>query len=46
MISGFAKPEDQRRAVEAGLHFVRKPVTFAQFEATMAAVAEHAASAR
>ena len=46
MISGFAAPDDQRRAVEAGLRFVRKPVTFAQFEATMAEVAEHAGAGR
>jgi CheY-like chemotaxis protein len=46
MISGFARPEDERRAVEAGLRFVRKPITFAQFAATMAAVAEHAETAR
>jgi hypothetical protein len=42
MISGFAKPDDERRAVEAGLRFVRKPVTFAQFEASMAEVVEYA----
>ena len=46
MISGFAKPDDERRAVEAGLRFVRKPITFAQFEATMAEVVEHAQTAR
>jgi CheY-like chemotaxis protein len=42
MISGCAAPDDQRRAVEAGLRFVCKPVTFAQFEALMAEVVEHA----
>jgi DNA-binding response OmpR family regulator len=46
MISGCAGPDDQRRAVEAGLHFVCKPVTFAQFEALMAEVVEHAETAR
>jgi two-component system capsular synthesis sensor histidine kinase RcsC len=40
MISGFAKPDDEREAVAAGLRVVRKPLTFAQFEATMAAVVE------
>ena len=46
MISGCASPDDQRRAVEAGLHFVCKPVSFAQFEAMMAEVVEHAGAAR
>jgi CheY-like chemotaxis protein len=46
MISAFAGPDDERRAVEAGLRFVRKPLTFAQFEATMAEVVEHAGAAR
>ena len=46
MISAFAGPDDERRAVEAGLHFVRKPLTFAQFEATMAEVVERAGAAR
>jgi CheY-like chemotaxis protein len=46
MISGFAEPHDQRRAVQAGLRFVRKPVSFAQFEAGMAEIVEHAGAAR
>ena len=46
MISAFAEPEDERRAVEAGLRFVRKPITFAQFEATMTEVVGHARAAR
>ena len=46
MISGCASPDDQRRAVEAGLHFVCKPVSFAQFETMMAEVVEHAGAAR
>ena len=46
MISGFAEPEDQRRAVQAGLRFLRKPVSFAQFEAAMAEVVEHAGAPR
>ena len=45
MISGYATPDDQRRAVQAGLRFVRKPFTFAQFEATMAAVVQQAGAA-
>jgi CheY-like chemotaxis protein len=44
MISGYAEPNDQQRAVQAGLRFVRKPITFAQFEAMMAEVVEHAAA--
>jgi CheY-like chemotaxis protein len=40
MISGYTGPEDQRRAVQAGMRFVRKPFTFAQFEATMAEVVQ------
>ena len=46
MISAFAGADDERRAVEAGLRFVRKPVTFAQFKATMAEVVEHAGAGR
>ena len=46
MISAFAGADDERRAVEAGLRFVRKPVTFAQFEAAMAEVVEHAGAGR
>jgi len=46
MISGFATPDDERRAGEAGLRFVCKPITFAQFKATMAEVVEHASGAR
>ena len=46
MISGHAEPEDQRQAVAAGLRFVRKPVSFAQFEVTMAEVVEHAGAPR
>ena len=46
MISGFAKPDDERQAAQAGLRFVRKPVTFAQFEATLAEVVAHAGQAR
>ena len=46
MISGCAEPDDERRAVEAGLRFLCKPVTFAQFEAMMAEVVGHAEAAR
>ena len=40
LISGYAELDDQRRAIQAGLRFVFKPITFAQFEATMAEIVE------
>ena len=43
LISGYAELDDPRRAIQAGLRFVFKPITFAQFEATMAEIVEHAA---
>jgi CheY-like chemotaxis protein len=46
MISGYALPEDRRRAAQAGVLFMAKPVTFAQFEATMAEVEQRAVLAR
>jgi CheY-like chemotaxis protein len=46
MISGHAEPAVQRRAVQAGLHFLRKPVSLAQFETAIAEVLEPAAAAR
>ena len=46
MLSGHAEPDDQQRAVQAGLRFLRKPVSFTQFEAAMAEVVEHAGAAR
>jgi CheY-like chemotaxis protein len=46
MISGSAEPQDERCAAQAGLRFLRKPVAFAQFKATLAEVAEHAGAAR
>src|SRR6185369_12180262 len=46
MISGCASPDDQRRAGEAELRFVCKPVSFAQFETMMAEVVEHAGATR
>ena len=46
MISGHAEPDVQRRAVQAGLRFLRKPVSLAQFEAAIAEALEPAAAAR
>jgi CheY-like chemotaxis protein len=46
MISGSAEPHDERRAARAGLRFLRKPVAFAQFKATLDEVAELAGAAR
>jgi CheY-like chemotaxis protein len=45
MVSGHTAPADDQRAVEAGLRFVRKPITLAQFEAMMAEVVQHAGAA-
>jgi two-component system capsular synthesis sensor histidine kinase RcsC len=42
MISGHAEADDERRASQAGVLFIRKPVTFAQFKATVAELAQHA----
>ena len=39
-------PSGSRRAVRAGLRFLRKPVSFPQFEAAMAELVEHAGAAR
>jgi two-component system, NarL family, capsular synthesis sensor histidine kinase RcsC len=36
LISGSAEAPDERRAAEAGLRFLRKPVAFAEFKATVA----------
>ena len=38
LISGSAEQPDERRAAQAGLRFLRKPVPFAQFKATLAEV--------
>ena len=46
MLSGHTTPADERRALEAGLRFVSKPISFAQFETTMAEVVEHAGAPR
>jgi CheY-like chemotaxis protein len=46
LISGSAEEPDERRAARAGLRFLRKPVSFAQFTAMLAAVVEHARAAQ
>ena len=48
LVSGSADSQDERRAGQAGLHFLRKPVTFAQFKAALAdaEVMEPAGAAR
>ena len=46
LISGSAQEADVRRAAEAGLRFLRKPVSFAQFKATLAEVVEPAGAGR
>ena len=38
LISGSAEQPDETRAVEAGLRFLRKPVSFAQFKAMLEAL--------
>ena len=38
LISGSAEEPDERRAAEAGLRFLRKPVSFAQFKAMLEAL--------
>jgi CheY-like chemotaxis protein len=45
LISGSAEQPDEQRAALAGLRFLRKPVSFAQFKATVAAAAESAGPA-
>ena len=46
MISGHAEQDHQRRAAEAGVLFMRKPLSFAQFKATMAEVVQQAGVAQ
>jgi CheY-like chemotaxis protein len=46
LISGSAEQPDEERAAQAGLRFLRKPVSFAQFKATLAAAVEPAAGAQ
>ena len=45
LISGSAEEPDERRAAEVGLRFLRKPVSFAQFKGSLAAVVEPAGPA-
>ena len=46
LISGSAEQPDERRAAQAGLRFLRKPVSFAEFKATLAEVVEPAGAAQ
>jgi DNA-binding response OmpR family regulator len=46
MISGSAEEPDERRAAEAGLRFLRKPASFAQFKAMLTEVVEPAGAVR
>ena len=46
MISGCASADDERQAVEAGLRFMCKPVTLAEFGAAITAVGEPSGSAQ
>ena len=46
LIRGSAEEPDERRAAEAGLRFLRKPVSFAQFKAMLVAVVEPAGPAQ
>ena len=46
LISGSAEQPDETRAAQAGLRFLRKPVSFAQFKATLAALVEPAGGAQ
>jgi CheY-like chemotaxis protein len=46
MISGSATPQDERRAGQAGLRFLHKPISFAQFAATMAEIVEYSGAAQ
>ena len=46
LISGSAAPQDERRAAQAGLRFLRKPIPFAQFKATLAEVVEQTEAVR
>ena len=46
MISGSAAPQDERRAGQAGLRFLHKPISFAQFAAMMAEVVEYSGAAQ
>jgi CheY-like chemotaxis protein len=46
LISGSASPQDERRAGQAGLSFLYKPISFAQFAATMAELVEYSGAAQ
>ena len=46
LISGSAEQPDERRAAQAGLLFLRKPISFAQFKTTLAAILEPAGAAQ
>lgn len=46
LISGSAEQPDETRAAQAGLRFLRKPVSFAQFKETLAALVEPAGAAQ
>jgi CheY-like chemotaxis protein len=46
MISGSAAPQDERRAGQAGLRFLHKPISFAQFAAAVAEVVECSGAAQ
>jgi two-component system sensor histidine kinase and response regulator WspE len=46
LISGSAEQPDERRAAQAGLRFLRKPIPFAQFKATLAEVVEQTEAVR
>ena len=46
MISGSAAPQDERRAGQAGLRFLHKPISFAQFAAMIAEVVEYSGAAQ
>jgi CheY-like chemotaxis protein len=46
LISGSAEQPEERRAAQAGLRFLCKPVPFAQFKATLAEVVEQTEAVR
>jgi CheY-like chemotaxis protein len=46
LISGSAEQPDERRAAQAGLRFLRKPIPFAEFKATLAEVVEQTEAVR
>jgi len=46
MICAADEPHHERRAAQAGVRFLRKPISFAQFKATLAEVVQHAGAGR